>query len=102
MPVFTKPEIDPGFDVDNTIYQAAESMFQRLADNLGEIVRMLADQQKAAAFWQRRGTEGVATLERFGKCVTLLAELAPEKVSPEIAAAGETLRKHQDGTVTLP
>mgnify|MGYP003671453962 FL=1 len=73
-----------------------------LANRLSEIVSVLSDAATAAEFWSLQGTDGVANLVAFGKARDLLQEIAPDLVSPELAAAGSTLVANQDGTVTVP
>jgi hypothetical protein len=53
-------------------------------------------------FWDRQSVTGVSLLQLFGKFRTLLQEVAPEKVSEAVAAAGSTLTPNQDGSVSCP
>lgn len=72
-----------------------------MAQQLNEIVKQLSDPAVAAEFWSLQGVNGVSQLTAFAIARNLVTSIAPDLVSPELAAAGSTLVTHQDGTVTL-
>lgn len=100
LPIVT-PSEDHIAMIGKNIADAFDETTNLMSNQLTLVVRLLANRETAISFWERQGTNGVAVLTVFQKFMVLLNDLAPEKVTAEIASAGSTLVPHEDGTVTV-
>ena len=99
-----KPTPDYVAESGNEINEILKAMSQGVATALASVNRLVAQNPNhtSAEFWERQGTNGVALLQKFGRCQAFALAEFPELLTPEVVAAGSTLVANQDGTVTVP
>jgi hypothetical protein len=66
-------------------------------DSAAGVEGLYTDQE----FWTRQGTNGAAVLNVFAELRTVLTDIYPVLVTPEISQAGENLIVNPDGSVTV-